>query len=303
LEEADRNLNLKLDFASTLLVPPFKSHLTSVELKRERENPWSGMGAGGSTQEQVLPDILDEQSVRDIAGDQFDAVRFKALANDGKITKEQLLQVSTDQGGERATQLFALESVQIYSLQPPMQPRELTQGVLRILSVKAEGVEYILLQLGDSFLYPLAGQEVVLCEDQTLSLVLPDFDLGITSNDENEERFLGLAPSDGGSAWEELISLVERECTLSRSSDSGDSATAARTTDGADSASSSRDTFHAADAVAHGVEASSRMVAGAVLYSANGIAAGMVTASKYVTEVSPVYESRRRVHYGGESCV
>jgi hypothetical protein len=228
------------------------------------------MGAGASAQQEevVLPDTLDEPSVRALAGDRFDAAKFAELAVDGKITKELLLHVGAEQDGEGVAQLFALGSVQICVLQPPQHPEELVAGKLQIISTTSGGVEYILLQLGDSFLYPLAGQEVVLCEDQALSLVLPDLEV--------DGRFFGLTPSDSGGAWEDLIRLVGRDCALSRSSDAPPTAGKV--------APEGKNTFQAADAVAQGVEASSAMVAGAVLSAATGLGAGMVRASKCVVE-------------------
>jgi hypothetical protein len=180
-----------------------------------------------------------------------------------RIARKKAARATKALEGGAVSELLSLKSVQICILQPPSAPSELTQGVLQVLATTtSDGVSYTLLQLGDTFLYPLVGQEVMLCDDHSISLVLPDLDLD-EDGSENDECFFGLTASNGD-AWQELVSLVERDCTLSRSSEPK--------------------TFKAADTVSRGIERSSEMVAGAVLYTATGFGSGLMKASKFVTD-------------------
>jgi hypothetical protein len=64
------------------------------------------MGGAVST----LPDVVDEDTARQLAGDKFDAVKFAELAVDGQITKEQFEQAATSFESEQEEMKVELES-------------------------------------------------------------------------------------------------------------------------------------------------------------------------------------------------
>jgi len=62
------------------------------------------MGAGAST-----PDSLNEDQVKVLAGDKFDAAKFQELAVDGKITKEQLTEAQASAAIDALAEMPAFE--------------------------------------------------------------------------------------------------------------------------------------------------------------------------------------------------